>query len=82
MIVMWPVRRTSERFLTNLEKLREQSSGVLIFTMTKSICETANATQLSLNETNPVNAAGSDDKFALSSRFNSHPETSDKKFLR
>lgn len=35
MIVMWPVRRTSERFLTNLEKLREQSSGVLIFTNDK-----------------------------------------------
>lgn len=79
---MWPVRRTSQRFLTNLEKLREQSDRVLIFTTTKSICETANATQRSLNEAKPVNAASSGGKFALSSRFNSHPETSDKKFLR
>lgn len=73
MIVMWRVRRPSERFLTNLEKLREQSSGVLIFTMTKSICETANAQQLRLNETNPVNSAGSDDKFALSRLFRFPP---------
>lgn len=72
-------RRTSERFLTNLEKLREQSCGVLIFTMTKSICETANSPQLRLNETNPVNSAGSDDKIALSPCLDSHPGTSDEK---